>query len=474
MKMLRNTAIAACLLALQATAQTPASPREILAELISINTTDPGGDNTAAARAVAKHLISAGFPAADVQILVPEGRPNKGNLVARLRSANSTLKPFLFMGHLDVVEARPEDWTTNPFQLIEKDGYLYGRGTQDIKAMDTALISTFIRLKREGYVPPRDLILALTSDEENGTANGVAWLVKNHRAQIDAELVLNVDQGGVTTDKGKATSVEVAAAEKLYADFQLMVTNPGGHSSRPVPENAIYRLAHALIRIENAPFPFELNPVTRAFFGGIAAKETPERRAQIQAILQPSPSATALAAFSGDARFNGLSHTTCIATRLDAGHANNALPQRALALINCRLLPGHSAEEVRQELVKKIADPQVAVRWVNSQTAVVTEKAPETHAMTPAEPRKDVMAAIRSAADSYWPGVPLVVTMETGASDSKYTSAAGIPGYGIGMMAIDHDDVRAHGKDERIRVQSFHEAVEFNYRFVKALLAQKP
>ena len=337
--------------------------------------------------------------------------------------------------------------------------------------MDTALISTFIRLKREGYVPPRDLILALTSDEENGTANGVAWLVKNHRDLIDAELVLNVDQGGVTTDKGKATSVEVAAAEKLYADFHLMVTNPGGHSSRPVPENAIYRLAHALLRTENSSFPFELNPVTKAFFGGIAAKETPERRGQIQAILQPSPAA-AQAAFSSDARFNGLTHTTCIAMRLDAGHANNALPQRALALINCRLLPGHSPEEIRQELLQKLADPNVAVRWMNSQTAVVMEKGPEDHAMTPAEPRKDVMVAIRSAADSYWPGVPLVLTMETGASDSKYTAAAGIPGFGIGMIAIDHDDVRAHGKDERIRVKAFHEAVEFNYRFVKALLSQ--
>ncbi len=468
--MLRKCAFLVPLFALHAAAQ-PASPaREILTELIGINTTDPGGDNTVAARAVARRLISAGFPEADVQILTPPGRPNKGNLVARLRAKSGALKPFLFLGHLDVVEALPADWTTNPFQLIEKDGYFYGRGTQDIKAMDAALIATFIRLKQEGFNPPRDLILALTSDEENGTANGAAWLVKNHRELIDAELVLNVDQGGVTTDKGKPVSVEVAAAEKLYADFQLMVTNPGGHSSRPVPENAIYQLAHALTRIESAPFPFELNPVTKAFFGAIRAKETPERSGQIQAILQPAPSAAALASFSKDARFNGLTHTTCIPTRLEAGHANNALPQRATALVNCRILPGHSAEEIRQELVRKVADPNVAVRWVNSQTAAVTEKAPEEHARTPAEPRGDVMGAIRSAADSFWPGVPIVVDMETGASDSKYTAAAGIPGYGIGMLAIDHDDVRAHGKDERIRVTAFHEAVEFNYRFVKALL----
>ncbi len=466
--MLRKIAFLLCFTAVPAFSQA----REILAELIAINTTDPGGDNTTAAKAVAKRLLAGGFPEADIQILTPPGRPNKGNLVVRYRAKNSTLRPFLFLGHLDVVEALPQDWTTNPFQLIEKDGYLYGRGTQDIKAMDTAVISTFLRLKQEGFVPPRDLILALTSDEENGTANGVAWLVKNHRELIDAEVVLNVDQGGVTTDKGKPTSVEVAAAEKMYADFQLLVTNPGGHSSRPVPINAIYQLAHALTRIESAPFPFELNPVTTAFFGGIAAKETPERRAQIQAVLQAAPSAAAIANFSKDARFNGLTHTTCIPTRLEAGHANNALPQRATALVNCRILPGHSAEEIRLELVKRVADTNVAVRWVNSQTAVPTETAPQEKAIKPAEPRGDVMGAIRNAADSFWPGVPIVVTMETGASDSKYTAAAGIPGYGIGMLAIDHDDVRAHGKDERIRVSAFHEAVEFNYRFVKALLSK--
>lgn len=445
--------------------------REILKELISINTTDSVGDNTAAARAVAKRLIAAGYPGADVQIPAPAGRANKGNLVARLRAKGSTLKPFLFMSHLDVVEARREDWTTNPFELVEKDGYFYGRGTQDVKGMDAVLINTFVRLKQEGFVPPRDLILALTSDEEGGTANGADWLLKNHRELVDAELALNADMGGVSAEKGKATSVEITAAEKLYADFQLMVTNPGGHSSRPTPENAIYRLAHALDRLEKSPFPFEMNPVTRVYFESVAASETAARKAQIQAVLRPSASPAALAAFSADSRFNGLTHTTCVATRLDAGHANNALPQRAIAVVNCRILPGHSAAEVQQELVRKIADSKTAVRYIDGKTAEVVEKAPEEKAITPVTPRKDVMDAIRRTSDSFWPGAPVVVDMATGASDSKYTAAAGIPSYGIGMMSIDHDDNRSHGKDERIRVSAFDEAAEFNYRFVKSLLA---
>ena len=338
-----------------------------------------------------------------------------------------------------------------------------------MKALDVAMIMTFLRLKREGYVPQRDLILALTSDEEGGTANGAGWLIQNHRELVDAEVALNADNGGVSTEKGKPRSVEVGAAEKLYADFQLEVTNPGGHSSRPDQENAIYRLARALGRLDNAPFPFELNPVTRAFFTSIAGRETPARKAAIEGVLQPTPAAAALTEFSKDARFNALTHTTCVATRLDAGHANNALPQMARAIVNCRILPGHSGEEVQLELIRWLADDKVAVRYVDGSTGKVAEKAPAVRAMTPAEPRRDVMGAIGRTADSFWPGAPVVIEMSTGASDSKYTAAAQIPSYGIGMLAVENDDNRSHGKDERIRVSSFYEAVEFNYRFVKAL-----
>jgi acetylornithine deacetylase/succinyl-diaminopimelate desuccinylase-like protein len=424
---------------------------DILQQLIGINTTDSVGDNTAAARAMATRFLDAGFPPADVQLLVPEGRPNKGNLVVRLHGpANATLKPILIIGHLDVVEARREDWSTDPFQLVEKDGFFYGRGTQDMKSQNALLVTTLIRFKQEHYQPSRDLILALTSDEEGGTANGVDWLLKNHRNLIDAEFVLNADAGGVYTDKGKPTSVEVAATEKVYADFQLTVTNPGGHSSLPVPDNAIYHLADALGRLEHSPFPFELNAVTREYF----------KR------LNLDPAAPQV---SADPHYNALLHTTCVATRLNAGHANNALPQSAQAVVNCRILPGHSPEESRRELIRKLADPKVAVGYIESSTGKVVDIAPDRKAPPPSMPLPAVMRPLEKVADQLWPGAPVVVDMETGASDSKYTLAAGMPSFGIGEIAIDHDDIRAHGKDERVRVSSYDESENFFYQFLKAV-----
>ncbi len=441
---------------------------EILKQLIETNTTDSSGDNTAAANAMAKRLTDAGFPAADVTVLVPPGRPKKGNLVARFRGpTNGARKPILFIGHLDVVEALRSDWTTDPFQLVEKDGFFYGRGTQDMKSQDAALMATFIRLKKEGYQPPRDLILALTSDEEGGTANGVDWLLKNHRNLIDAEFVLNADAGGVNTEKGKPLDVEIAAAEKLYADFQLTVRNPGGHSSQPSPDNAIYHLTDALSRLEHSPFPFELNPVTRAYFEKLVGRDP--KSDDIRAMLRTPPDKAAVARVSEDRHYNSLVHTTCVATRLNAGHANNALPQTAQAIVNCRILPGHTPEEVRRELARIFADPKVEVRYVDSKTNEAVDTAPAQAGGPPATPRPDVVKAVTSVADSLWPGAPVVVDMETGASDSKYTNAAGTPSFGIGEIAVDHDDIRAHGKDERVRVSSFYEGVEFMYRFVKAV-----
>jgi len=442
--------------------------REILKQLIEINTTDSSGDNTAAANAMAKRLTDAGFPAADVQVLAPPGSPKKGNMVARLRGpANGTRKPILFIGHLDVVEALRSDWTTDPFQLVEKDGFFYGRGTQDMKSQDAALMTTFIRLKKEGYQPPRDLILALTSDEEGGTANGVDWLLKNHRNLIDAEFLLNADSGGVNTEKGKPLDVEIAAAEKLYADFQLTVRNPGGHSSQPSPDNAIYHLTDALGRLEHSPFPFELNPVTRAYFEKLVGRDP--KSEDIRAMLRTPPDMAAVGRVSQDRHYNSLVHTTCVATRLNAGHANNALPQTAQAIVNCRILPGHTPEEVRKDLVRIFADQKVEVRYVDSKTNEAVDTAPTQAGGPPATPRADVVKAVTSVADSLWPGAPVVVDMETGASDSKYTNAAGMPSFGIGEIAVDHDDIRAHGKDERVRVSSFYECVEFMYRFVKAV-----
>ena len=280
--------------------------RDIFQQLIEINTTDSVGSTTRAAEAMAKRLIDAGFAREDVAVLGPNSR--KGNLVVRLRGSGGPRKPILIIGHLDVVEARREDWTTDPFQFAEKDGYFYGRGTQDMKANDAILITTLIRFQRENYRPDRDLILALTADEEGGKSNGVDWLLKNHRDRIAAEFVLNADSGGVTTVKGKAVNVDVEASEKLYADFQVSATNPGGHSSLPVPDNAIYHIAAALGRLERTPFPFELNAVTRSYFERRASLEAGQTAADMKAILRTSPDAGAVTRLSAHARYNSMMH----------------------------------------------------------------------------------------------------------------------------------------------------------------------
>jgi acetylornithine deacetylase/succinyl-diaminopimelate desuccinylase-like protein len=439
--------------------------RDIFQQLIEINTTDSVGSTTVAAEAMAKRLRDAGFPAEDVKVLGPNNR--KGNMVARFRGTG-TRKPILIIGHLDVVEARRADWTTDPFQFVEKDGYFYGRGTQDMKGSDAVLVTGFIRLRRENYHPDRDIILALTADEEGGKSNGVEWLLKNHRDLIDAAFVLNADAGGVTTVKGKPVNVDVEANEKLYADYQVSATNPGGHSSLPVPDNAIYHVADALGRLERTPFPVELNPVTRVYFERRAGLETGQRAADMKAILLTPPSREAIARLSADPRYNSLLRTTCVATMMQAGHAPNALPQLAQANVNCRILPGHSAEQIRLELVRLFADPRILVRYVDDARNVY-DHTPEKNAFPPVLPPAEVLKPLARIADEMWNGAPVIPEMETGASDSIYTVAVGLPSYGISGIAIDQDDVRAHGKDERVRVNSFYNGVEFYYRYLKAL-----
>jgi acetylornithine deacetylase/succinyl-diaminopimelate desuccinylase-like protein len=438
--------------------------RDIFRELIEINTTDSVGSTTRAAEAMAKRLKDAGFPAADVQVLGPNDR--KGNMVARLRGAGAN-RPVLIIGHLDVVEARREDWTTDPFQFVEKDGYFYGRGSQDMKSNDAVLVTTFIRFLRESYRPDRDLILALTADEEGGASNGVDWLLKNHRDLVDAAFVLNADSGGLTTRNSKPVNVDLEATEKQYADFELTALNPGGHSSLPTPDNAIYHIADALSRLERAPFPFELNPVTRTYFERRAPLEDAQTRADMNAILRTPPDSAAAARLSKDPRYNAMLRTTCVATRLTAGHANNALPQTAQANVNCRILPGHSAEETGQTLIRVFDDPKVAVRYVGAIGAA--DKAPDSKGFPTVLPPAEVLRPLERVAAEMWPGAPVIPEMETGASDSVHTMAAGIPSYGIGGLGIDQDDIRAHGKDERLRVASYFEGVEFYYRFLKAM-----
>jgi acetylornithine deacetylase/succinyl-diaminopimelate desuccinylase-like protein len=438
---------------------------DIFQQLIEINTTDSVGSTTVAAEAMAQRLRDAGFAAKDIAVLGPNSR--KGNLVARLHGTGAH-KPILFMGHLDVVEARREDWTYDPFKFLEKDGYYYGRGTQDMKSGDAVLMTTFIRLKKEGYKPDRDLILMLTADEEGGLSNGADWLVKNHRDLVDAEFAINHDGGGVYTIKGKPLLVSVDATEKTYGDYQLTARNPGGHSSLPVPDNAIYHIADALARLEHYQFPLELNGITRAYFEKSAGVSPAAIGADMREVLKASPDAEAVKRLSTDPINNSTLHTTCVATRLEAGHANNALPQMARANVNCRILPGHAKEEVRQELMRVFADPTIQVRYV-ADNGEATDTAPDQAPAKPEPLRADVLKPLEKIADKMWPSAPVVPTMATGASDAIYTNPAGIPTYGVSGIAVDLDDIRAHGKDERVRVSSFYDGVAMYYLYIKAL-----
>jgi acetylornithine deacetylase/succinyl-diaminopimelate desuccinylase-like protein len=441
---------------------------DIFKELIEINTTDSVGSVTAAAEAMAKRFSDAGFHQADIHILGPNER--KKNLVVRLHGSGKH-KPLLLIGHLDVVEARREDWTTDPFRFVEKDGFYYGRGTQDMKSGDAILVTTLIRFKKESYTPDRDIILALTADEEGGKSNGVDWLLKNHRDLVDAEMVFNHDGGGILSDHGKPVMMTVDATEKLYADFQLSVTNPGGHGSLPRPDNAIYSLVGGLARLERYQFPFELNEVTRAYYERMAQVETAERAADMNAMLTSPPNADAVVRLSRDPIDNSTVHTTCVATRLNAGHANNALPQRAEAIVNCRIEPGHSAEEVRQELIRVLANPEITVRYVSDQ-GDISDSAPDRKSFPPPPLRRDVFAPLEKITSEMWPGTPVIPDMDTGASDGVYAMAVGMPTYGIAGTAIDRDDIRAHGRDERLGVESYYKGVDFYYRYLKAVTSE--
>ncbi len=480
-----------CVLAVSMQAQpTPPSDQatrrlalDIFKQLIEINTTDSVGNVTAAAEAMARRFRDAGFPDSDIQVLGPSSGPNsndkKKNVVVRLHGSGKH-RPVLLIGHLDVVEARREDWTTDPFQFIEKDGYYYGRGTSDMKDGDAIMSATLIRMKKEGYVPSRDIILAMTADEEGGTSNGVDWLIKNHRELIDAEFVLNHDGGGVLADHGKPVMMEVDATEKLYGDFVLTTTNPGGHSSLPRPDNAIYELADALTRIENYQFPFELNPITRAYYERQVTMSAPQRAADLKAMLRQPPDMAAVARLSKDPLDNSTMHTTCVATRLSGGHANNALPQMAQANVNCRIEPGHSLEEIRLTLEKVVADPKFATSTIARPTIKVQfrennnqllDHGSDRHSFVPPPPRKDVFGPLERVVAEMWPGIPVLPTMSTGASDGVYTNAAGMPTYCVSGEQYERDDIRAHGKDERIEVESFARGVDFYYVFLKAVTA---
>ncbi len=458
---MRSLAAAACVvLAVGAAAQSRPDEqraRDIYKELVEINTTDtPAGSVTKAAEAMAARLRAAGFPDADLHLLGPA--PQKFNLVARYHGTGAK-RPMLLLAHLDVVDAKRDDWSFDPFVFREQDGWFYGRGTSDDKAMASQFVANLIRLKEEGFAPDRDLILALTADEEGGDFNGAQWLVKEHRDLVDAEFAIN-EGGGGNMRKGKYLTNEVQASEKVYQDFKLEVTNAGGHSSLPVKDNAIYHLAQGLARLSAYEFPIALNEITRGYFERSAASEPdPATAADMRAVARPAGDPQAAARLAAKLPYwNSMMRTTCVTTRLAGGHANNALPQLATANVNCRILPGVSPDSIRQTLIDTLADPKIAVTFVG-----------DAHPSAPAVLRPDVMRAVESLTDTMFPSVVVVPVMSTGATDGLYFRNAGIPTYGIDGTFGDIDDVRAHGRDERVGVKQYFEGLEFQYRLIKAL-----
>jgi acetylornithine deacetylase/succinyl-diaminopimelate desuccinylase-like protein len=429
---------------------------QIYKELVEINTVSATGDTGVAADAMAARLRAAGFNGTDVQVFKPA--PRKGNLVARLRGTGAR-KPILLLAHMDVVPAAPADWSLDPFKFTEKDGYFYGRGTSDDKAMAATLVANLIRLKREGYKPDRDIIVALTADEEIGGGWGIQWLVKNRRSLIDAEFALN-EGGGVVLRNGKPFRVNIQTAEKITVNYRLEVTNKGGHSSLPSADNAIYRLAEGLTRLSRFSFPVNLNPTARAALERVAEIEGPRTAADIRSVLSERPDPAALARLSGNTAYNAQLRTTCVATLLEGGQAANALPQSARATINCRIVPGEATEDVRAALVRALADDQISVTH-----------APERTLRAPSERNEELWAAIEKTAAEFWPGAPLVSVMVPGSTDGRVLRDAGIPTYGHTGLAS--GEVRAHGKDERVLVTSFLESGEYLYRLVKRLADHK-
>jgi len=462
---LATTALALCVLVpLLARAQQVvpeadrALVREIYRELIETDTTHSSGSTTAAAEKVAARLRAAGVPATDIAQLGPS--PTKGNLVARLHGSGPE-KALILLAHLDVVEAKREDWSVDPFVLLEQDGYFYARGSLDDKAMAAIFTTLFLRLAQDKTPLRRDVVLALTADEEAGDENGADWLLREHRELVDGSLALN-EGGGGWMRQGKYLVLPVQSSEKTYMDYALKVTDKGGHSSLPTAENAIYRLAAGLGRLQKWVFPVELNPVTRAFLKLASGTESPEIGAAMRALAANAKDPVAAKRLSREPRYNALIRTTCVATELQAGHARNALPQSAVANVNCRILPGHSADEVRQALVSALADSKIGVALDEKEIA-----GPK------ATVDADLMRTVEKVSAQVFPGVPVVPTMSAGATDSKYFRLAGIPAYGVSGIFIDIDDVRAHGRDERVGVKQFFEGQEFLTRLVGELAASQ-
>ena len=447
-----------CLLCLSAQAQPDqALTRDIFKELIEINTTNSTGNTTRAAEAMAARLRAAGFPESNIFI----GGPNEtsGNLVARMHGSGKR-KPLLLLAHIDVVEALREDWTTDPFKFEEIDGFYYARGSRDDKAMAAIFVANMIRMKREKFVPDRDIIVALTDDEEGGDFNGVSWLIANHKELIDAQYALNEGGGGQEIN-GKKVLNSVQLSEKVFQSFKLEVKNRGGHSSQPRKDNAIYQLSRAIDNLAKYDFPVNLNDGTRAYFYRTSKIESGQLAADMRSVITATPDPEAIKRLSEYPNYNAMLRTTCVATMINGGHAENALPQTATATVNCRILPGEDPAKIKQMLVDVFADKEVTVTEI--------KPAKPSH---PSPLDAEVFGPIEKLTKQMW-NIPVVPTMSTGATDGLYLRNAGIPTYGVSGLFADITDVRAHGRDERIGVKSFYEGQEFLYQLVKAL-SEKP
>ena len=438
--------------------------RSIYQELVETNTTSSIGSCTVAAQKMAKRLKAGGFKDSELQVIVPPGGPKKGNLVARLKGDGSK-KPLLLLAHIDVVEANREDWERDPFKLVEENGMFYARGASDDKAMAASFVNNMLLYKKEKLPLKRDIILALTCDEEMVPSkfDGAEYLVNHHRALIDAEIALNEGGGGLLDKDGKPVRHGIQAGEKVYQSFQLEVTNPGGHSSAPLKDNAIYHLADGLSRLGQFAFPFKLSPVTRAFYERMAKVETGQVAQDMQAILQGPPDQAALdRLYALSPSHNSTVRTTCVATKVDAGHADNALPQRARATVNCRILPGEPIAEVQATLQRVVADDKIKITRIGD--GVDGPMPP----MTPT-----LMKAVEAISNDMWPGVPVIPTMSTGGTDGRFLNNAGIWTYGISGMFHGPEGSGAHGLNEHIRAKSLYDGQEYLYRLGKRLATEQ-
>ena len=437
--------------------------REIYKELVETNTTLSAGSCTVAAARMGARLKSAGFADGDITYFAEPSKPKEGGVVAILKGSDPKAGAVLLLGHLDVVEARREDWTRDPFVLIEEGGYFYARGTSDMKGIDAIWVDTLMRLKQAKAPPKRTLKLALTCGEETNEAfNGASWLANNRPDLVAADFGLNEGGGGRLTPDGKRDVLSIQVGEKASQNFQLEVTNPGGHSSRPVPDNAIYHLANALVRIEGYTFPLKLTDTTRAGFA-LRAERGDAAGSALKTLLANPADTEAAKVAATDININSILHTNCVATRLDAGHASNALPQRATAIVNCRIFPGETWQETRDALIKVMADPKVSITALNASKPIASPP--------PLDPK--VVEPMKTVAAKHFPGVPLVPAMSSGATDALYFGPVKLPIYGVPGIFGDPDGGGVHGLNERLRVASLYDGRDYLFDLVKAYVGAK-